>query len=109
MAICSTRCPEAPKPVKPRACPFSRRHRRKARKPTAPAHSALGDLAKQRGELPLAVAHYKVAAQSGGAYGEAAAAEAARLMPDIPDVRKMNGVLLSENGRSADALGDHEQ
>ena len=53
--------------------------------PTAPAHAALGDLAKARGETQVAVAHYKVAAKSGGEFGKAAAAEAARLeLPSNP-------------------------
>ena len=53
--------------------------------PTAPAHAALGDLAKNRGDTQVAVAHYKVAAQSGGDYGKVAAAEAARLeLPSNP-------------------------
>ena len=53
--------------------------------PTAPAHNALGDLAKARGDTQVAVAHYKVAAKSGGDYGKAAAAEAARLeLPSNP-------------------------
>jgi predicted Zn-dependent protease len=47
--------------------------------PTAPAHYALGDLARQRGDLPGALQHYKVVAKSGGEYGKAAAAEVARL------------------------------
>jgi Flp pilus assembly protein TadD len=45
-----------------------------------------------------------------GRYEEALplAQEAARLMPDIADVRKMNGIVLSENGRSVEALGELE-
>lgn len=34
--------------------------------------------------------------------------EAARLMPDVAEVRRLNGVILSENGRSADALRELE-
>jgi tetratricopeptide (TPR) repeat protein len=47
--------------------------------PTAPAHAALGDLAKERGDLQAALQHYKVVAQSGGEYGKAAAIEVARM------------------------------
>ena len=36
------------------------------------------------------------------------AAEAVRLMPEIADVRKMNGIILSENGRSAEAAQELE-
>lgn len=35
-------------------------------------------------------------------------AEAVRLMPNVADVRKMRGVILSENGRSAEALRELE-
>jgi len=34
--------------------------------------------------------------------------EAARLMPDIAQIRRINGILLSENGRSAEALRELE-
>ncbi len=50
--------------------------------PTAPAHNALGDIAKARGDVAEAVQHYRVVAQSGGEYGKAAAAEVVRL--DLP-------------------------
>ena len=50
--------------------------------PTAPAHYALGDIAKARGDTPAAVKHYRIVAQSGGEYGKAAAAEVVRL--DLP-------------------------
>jgi predicted Zn-dependent protease len=50
--------------------------------PTAPAHYALGDIAKARGDVPTAVKHYRVVAQSGGEYGKAATAELMRL--DLP-------------------------
>ena len=45
-----------------------------------------------------------------GRYAEALplAQEAARLMPDIADVRKMHGIALSENGRLVDALQELE-
>jgi tetratricopeptide (TPR) repeat protein len=50
--------------------------------PTAPAHYALGDIAKARGDTSTAVQHYRVVAQSGGEYGKAAATEVVRL--DLP-------------------------
>lgn len=53
--------------------------------PTAPAHFALGNIAKSRGDTTLAIAHYKVVAQGGGDYGKAANAELARLeLPSNP-------------------------
>lgn len=53
--------------------------------PTAPAHSALGDIARDRGNMANAVAHYKVVAQSGGPVGEYAATEMARIeLPSNP-------------------------
>ncbi|MDH5618463.1 MAG: M48 family metalloprotease [Gammaproteobacteria bacterium] len=50
--------------------------------PTAPAHYALGDIAKARGDMPKAIEHFKVVAQAGGEYGQAAGAELIRL--DLP-------------------------
>lgn len=47
--------------------------------PTAPAHYALGDIAKARGDVPGAIEHYKVVAQSGGEYGKAANVELVKL------------------------------
>ena len=53
--------------------------------PTAPAHYALGDIAKQRGDTSAAIQHYKVVAKGGGEYGKAAIGELARLeMPSNP-------------------------
>ena len=53
--------------------------------PTAPAHYALGDIAKQRGDRNAAIQHYKVVAQGGGDYGKAAMGELARLeLPSNP-------------------------
>lgn len=53
--------------------------------PTAPAHHALGDLAKARGDLPGAVQHYRVVAKAGGEYGKVATGELVRLdMPSNP-------------------------
>lgn len=53
--------------------------------PTAPAHLALGDISKQRGDYPAAIGHYKVVAKSGGEYGKAAAVQVARLeLPSNP-------------------------
>ena len=47
--------------------------------PTAPAHFALGDIAKARGNRAEAIEHYKVVAGAGGEYGQAATAELVRL------------------------------
>lgn len=50
--------------------------------PTAPAYFALGNLAEERGDLPVAIGHYKVVAKSGGDYGKAATAALVKL--DLP-------------------------
>jgi len=50
--------------------------------PTAPAHFALGNIARERGDVAGAVDHYKIVAKSGGEYGKAATAELVRL--DLP-------------------------
>ena len=47
--------------------------------PTAPAHFALGNIAKARGNRDEAVEHYKVVAKAGGEYGQAATAELVKL------------------------------
>jgi predicted Zn-dependent protease len=47
--------------------------------PTAPAHLALGDISRDRGDFPGAIEHYRVVAKSGGDYGKAAAVQLARL------------------------------
>ena len=47
--------------------------------PTAPAHLALGDISRERGDFPGAIEHYRVVAKSGGDYGKAAAVQLARL------------------------------
>lgn len=53
--------------------------------PTAPAHYALGGIARERGNLAEAIKHYKVVAQAGGEYGEAATADLVRLeLPSNP-------------------------
>lgn len=53
--------------------------------PTAPAHSALGDIAASRGDSAKAIQHYKVVAGSGGDYGKAATVALAKLdMPNNP-------------------------
>jgi predicted Zn-dependent protease len=46
---------------------------------TAPAHLALGDISRERGDFPEAIEHYRVVAKSGGDYGKAAAVQLARL------------------------------
>ena len=50
--------------------------------PTAPAHFALGNIARDRGNVPDAINHYKIVAKAGGDYGKAATAELVRL--DLP-------------------------
>lgn len=53
--------------------------------PTAPAHFALGGIAEERGDLPVAIGHYKVVAKSGGDYGKAATAALVKLeLPTNP-------------------------
>ncbi len=53
--------------------------------PTAPAHYALGDIARQRGNRQEAIGHYKVVAQGGGDYGKAATEQLVRLeLPSNP-------------------------
>jgi predicted Zn-dependent protease len=47
--------------------------------PTAPAHMALGDISRDRGDVAGAIEHYRVVAESGGDYGKAAAVQLARL------------------------------
>ena len=67
--------------------------------PTAPAHYALGDLAKARGDVPKAIEHYRVVAKSGGEVGEAATAELAKL-----DLSANPGAYIA-SGCSADGSG----
>ena len=53
--------------------------------PTAPAHFALGDIARQRGNTQEAIEHYKVVAEAGGDYGKAATDALVRLeLPSNP-------------------------
>ncbi len=67
--------------------------------PTAPAHYALGDLAKERGDVPAAIEHYKVVARAGGDYGKKATAELVRLdLPSNPDVYISRRCLADGNG-----------
>ncbi|RZV37748.1 MAG: tetratricopeptide repeat protein [Chromatiales bacterium] len=67
--------------------------------PTAPAHYALGDIAKARGNRAAAIEHYKVVAQSGGEYGKAATGELVRLdMPSNPGAYVNRGCSADGNG-----------
>jgi predicted Zn-dependent protease len=50
--------------------------------PTAPAYFALGGIAEERGDLPVAISHYKIVVKSGGDYGKAAKAALVKL--DLP-------------------------
>jgi predicted Zn-dependent protease len=53
--------------------------------PTAPAHFTLGKIKQDRGAVDEAMKHYKVVAQSGGTYGDAAKTELVRLeLPTKP-------------------------
>ena len=68
--------------------------------PTAPAHYALGDIAKARGDLPKALQHYKIVAKSGGEYGKAATAELVRLdLPSNPSAYIAGGCSADGNAR----------
>ena len=68
--------------------------------PTAPAHYALGDIAKSRGDMPTAVQHFRVVAKSGGEYGKAAAAELVRLdLPSNPSAYIPTGCSADGNAR----------
>ena len=67
--------------------------------PTAPAHYALGDIAKAQGNKPKAIEHYRVVAKSGGDYGKAATAELAKL-----DLSSNPGNYIA-SGCSADGSG----
>ncbi len=51
--------------------------------PTAPAHYTLGNIARKRGDIKTAMQHYRVVAEAGGAYGEAATAAMVKI--DLPD------------------------
>ena len=68
--------------------------------PTAPAHYALGQIARDRGDFPTAVQHFKVVAQSGGDYGKAATAELVTLdLPANPADYIASGCSADGNGR----------
>jgi predicted Zn-dependent protease len=67
--------------------------------PTAPAHYALGDIAKAEGDRPKAIEHYRVVAKSGGDYGKAATAELVKL-----DLSSNPGAYIA-SGCSADSSG----
>ncbi|MDJ0749087.1 MAG: M48 family metalloprotease [Woeseiaceae bacterium] len=68
--------------------------------PTAPAHYALGDIAKSRGDRTTAVQHFRVVAKSGGEYGKAASAELVRLdLPSNPSAYISTGCSADGNAR----------
>ncbi len=68
--------------------------------PTAPAHYALGDIAKSRGDRATAVQHFRVVAKSGGEYGKAATAELVRLdLPSNPSAYIPTGCSADGNAR----------
>lgn len=67
--------------------------------PTAPAHFALGEMARKRGERDLAKQHYMAAAQSDSELGQRAAVEAARLdIGEHPDKYLATGVERNAQG-----------
>ena len=68
--------------------------------PTAPAHYALGDIARSRGDTAAAVQHFRVVAKSGGEYGKAATAELVRLeLPSNPSAYIPVGCSADGNAR----------
>ena len=68
--------------------------------PTAPAHFALGDIARARGNKPEAINHYKVVAQAGGDYGKAATDQLVRLdLPSNPDAYVLRRCDPDANGK----------
>ncbi|MDJ0710851.1 MAG: M48 family metalloprotease [Woeseiaceae bacterium] len=68
--------------------------------PTAPAHYALGDIARSRGNMAAAIQHYKVVAKAGGDYGKAATAELVRLeLPSNPSAYIPTGCSADGNAR----------
>ncbi len=68
--------------------------------PTAPAHYALGDIAKQRGDMPRAIEHYRVVAKAGGDYGKLASAELVRLeLPSNPGAYVNRACSADGNGK----------
>ena len=68
--------------------------------PTAPAHFALGDIAKVRGNRDEAIEHYKVVSSAGGEYGQAATTELVKL-----DLTANPGTYVN-HGCSADGNGN---
>jgi predicted Zn-dependent protease len=68
--------------------------------PTAPAYFALAGIAEERGEIPVAIGHYKVVAKSGGDYGKAATAALMRI--DFPT----NSGAYIASGCDADGSGN---
>lgn len=67
--------------------------------PTAPAHYALGDIARARGNFPEAIRQFKVVAKSGGEYGQAATGELVRLeLPSNPGAYINRGCSADGNG-----------
>lgn len=68
--------------------------------PTAPAHFALGGIARERGNVPEAINHYKVVAGAGGEYGKAATAELVRLeLPSNPGAYVLRRCDSDANGK----------
>ena len=68
--------------------------------PTAPAHYTLGSIAEKRGDMNTAMEHYKVVAQAGGPYGEAAnAALVKHELPRNPSAYVLRRCDADANGR----------
>ena len=68
--------------------------------PTAPAHYALGDIKRSRGQTAEAINHFKVVANAGGEYGKLATAQLVRL--ELPS----NPAAYIPRGCQADAKGN---
>ncbi len=68
--------------------------------PTAPAHYTLGTIAEKRGDTNTAMEHYKVVAQAGGPYGEAANAALVKYeLPRNPSAYVLRRCDADANGR----------
>lgn len=68
--------------------------------PTAPAAYYLGNLAKDRGDMTTAIAHFKTAASSDSSYGQLAAKEIMTVdLPQHPESYVATGAQLDASGR----------
>jgi len=68
--------------------------------PTAPAHYTLGSIAERRGDMSAAMQHYKVIAEAGGPYGDAANAALVKLeLPSNPSAYVLRRCDADANGK----------